>query len=121
MEILNLSNLGGGAAAEKFDHELRRVIRNIMDPNTPATTKREITLKVIIAPSENRSWGAIEVTASCKLASDKPFATRAYFGVEGEEFIACEDNPEQITINDFIESKKQTEVVDLKKVSGKND
>lgn len=33
-EIVTLASTGNGAAMELFDHELKRVISNIGDPNT---------------------------------------------------------------------------------------
>ena len=39
-ETVSLSNLGGGAAVEKFNDELVEVLRNIQDPNTSPTTAK---------------------------------------------------------------------------------
>ena len=44
-EKLTLSNLGNGAAVELFGIELRRVLKDVMDPNTDPKAVREITLK----------------------------------------------------------------------------
>ena len=41
----SILQMGRGAFAERADYEMRKVIDNILDPNTKATAKRKITLK----------------------------------------------------------------------------
>lgn len=110
MGQITLSNIGGGAAVEKFSDELRKVVANIMDPNTPASAKREITIKVSIKPSVDRAFGPIVVSASSKLAPVRGFSTVAHFGMDGDEPVAFEDDPKQLTIGDFIENSKATTI-----------
>lgn len=107
MDGINLANLGGGAALEKFEDELSRVVENILDPNTEAKVKREIILKVVINPDIERRMGAVTVYASSKLAPPAAFKTRAYFGKDGQKALAFEDNPHQVTINDFIQNQSE--------------
>ncbi len=57
IEYLGLSNLGHGAAEEKFNEVLKRVIENINDPNTDWKKAREIHIKVSIAPNEGLPYG----------------------------------------------------------------
>lgn len=40
----SILQMGRGAFAERADYEMRKVIDNILDPNTKATAKRKITL-----------------------------------------------------------------------------
>lgn len=75
---MTLANLGGGAAVERFQEELQKVITNILDPNTEAQAKRSVVLKVTIKP----------------------------------EKIACEDNPDQLTIDDFVDKAEQVDNVE---------
>jgi hypothetical protein len=49
--MLSLANLKEGAAVEAFDEELKKVVENILDPNTTRKT-RTITLKVDITPGK---------------------------------------------------------------------
>lgn len=104
---ITLANLGGGAAVEKFEDELQRVVENILDPNTEPEAKREVILKVAIKPDKDREFGAISIVASCKLAPASAYNTRAYFGQDAETFVAYEDNPRQTTIDDFIQQENQ--------------
>lgn len=99
---ITLASLAGGVAIEKFDNELRLVVENILDPNTEPTADRVITLKVTIKPDKDRGWGTIKIQSMTKLAADVAYSTRAFFGTKDGRAIACEDNPNQLTIGDFI-------------------
>jgi len=104
---ITLANLGGGAAVEKFEDELRAVLENILDPNTEATCKREVSLKITFKPDKDRSFGEISIVAQAKLAPAIAYETRAFFGREAGKVVAFEDNPKQVTIDDFLEREKQ--------------
>jgi hypothetical protein len=107
MEGITLSNLGGGAAAERFNDELEKVVENILDLNAEAKAKREVILRVVIKPDAERRMGSVDVYAMSKLAPPRVFATRAFFGKDGQRLLAFEDNPNQVTIEDFIDQPKQ--------------
>lgn len=79
-EALSFENLGGGAAAEKFEESLKKVLANILDPNTRAQTSREIILRVKIKPSEERTDADVVIDCQAKLASDKVFPTKIFIG-----------------------------------------
>ncbi|HEY9734904.1 MAG TPA: hypothetical protein V6D06_01435 [Trichocoleus sp.] len=81
--FISLENLCRGAAIERFNEELQKVLRNIVDPNTPARAKRCITLKVVIAPSEERDFATIAVTATSKTADPMPVTTSVMIGSSG--------------------------------------
>lgn len=87
-EKLNLKNLCNGAAAELFDRELEAVLQNISDPNAKAKTAREITLKVTILPTEDRSRGVVGVKCSSKLAPAGELETSVDFAQEGRKQLA---------------------------------
>lgn len=104
---LSLRNIKGGAAIEQFDQSISEVVENICDPNTEATAVRKITLVMTVKPSKERNEGVIEVACSSKLAAPVAFATRAYFGQQGDLFIAFEDDPKQTTIGDYITANRE--------------
>lgn len=89
-EPITLETLGGGAAAEKFEIELQRVLDNIVDPNTKAEAPREVTLKVKITPDEKRSMASITITTSSKLAQDAEFASVCALGSVNGKGVARE-------------------------------
>lgn len=107
---INLANLGAGAAAEKWQEELRKVLANIMDPATEAQAKRTIVLKVTIKPNKDRIRGKIEVATEARLAAAMAYETQGYFGMDRQtgELVACEDNPHQLTIDNFLDDARQT-------------
>ena len=79
-EAMSFENLGGGAASEKFEEALKKVLTNILDPNTRPQTAREIILRVKIKPSEERTDADVIIDCQTKLASDKVFPTKIFIG-----------------------------------------
>lgn len=51
---LQLSELANGAIQEKLNGELEKVFANIHDPNTPATAKRGVTIKLEFKPDDGQ-------------------------------------------------------------------
>ena len=41
---IDLENLAGGELAEKFEDAMKKVVANMMDPNTPYKNKRKISI-----------------------------------------------------------------------------
>ena len=48
----SIMSMARGAFEERVDYEMDKVIQNILDPNTKATTKRKITLTIELAPDD---------------------------------------------------------------------
>lgn len=51
----SLLDMANGAIKERIDYEMGRVMQNISDPNTKASAKREITLKITLAQAKTAS------------------------------------------------------------------
>lgn len=87
IELFSFDTLGKGAGQEKFDEELKKVLKNIQDPNTNWKDRREITLKVVFIPSsDERREAKILIDADSKLAKPKPFISTLILGVfEGKD------------------------------------
>lgn len=81
-EVLGLANVGQGAAIEKFDLELERCLKNILDPNTE-DGPREIVLKVVLKPNEKRNLIEIGVHCKSNLKPVTAFTTAAAIGRRG--------------------------------------
>jgi len=86
-KIANLQTLGAGAAAEKFDAELRAVLENIRDPNIQAKAKRKIVLEYVFLPDEDREKVLVGISARSILPSSKPSGDVMYVGSKGGEAI----------------------------------
>jgi hypothetical protein len=91
--VVSLTSLNQGAAIEMFDTEIKKVVENIADLNTPAKAKREITLKVTFLPDEERKQGAVAIVVTCKLPGHRGSSTTVWFGRKNGERFAVESDP----------------------------
>lgn len=95
-EMLSLENIGRGAAIEKFQDSLERVIENIVNPNTQPDKARKITLEVTFKPGKNdRSRCAVTVNSKETLAPLTEFETIVDVGMENGVPEATEFAPRQ--------------------------
>ena len=72
---LSLSNLGEGAAVERFDEVLKKVIMDINDLNTEPADIRKIKLEVQFKPDETREIIAIGFNVRAVFGKMKPIVT----------------------------------------------
>lgn len=90
----NIGNICGGAVPEQFEHELKRILANIADPNTDPEAKRSLTLEFKFTPSPDRK--AAVVSFACK--SKVPGVN----GVSGSIFMskgtAYTEDPRQVSL-----------------------
>lgn len=77
---LPLSDLANGAIQGKLDYELKRVFENIHDPNTKATEKRTVTIKLDFTPNENRQTVNVDSNFTSKLANVEGVSTTVLTG-----------------------------------------
>ncbi len=75
-----LGNIADGAAGELFQHELKRIAKNIADPNTKATAKRKITLTFEFAPDDVREEVHVHVSIKASIANTKGYTKTVYAG-----------------------------------------
>lgn len=113
-ERMDLMNLMDGAAAELFEAELERVVKNIMDPNTGGE-KREINLKFIVKPNERKDEVAIDVTCNSKVSAAKGFTTHASIGAIAGRGVAHEYSKQRPLFNDKVAS------LETKRTAGKEE
>ncbi len=97
---ISLDTIGGGAAIELFDDEMRRVLDNILDVNTKAESLREVRLTVKIKPNADRGICNALIEVSSKLASPEGAGTVLYVGRREGVAIAIENNPKQPNLFD---------------------
>lgn len=86
----SLLDMANGAIKERIDYEMGRVMQNISDPSA----KREITLKITLAPDEDRKHIEVSCTASSKLAAMNPVKTSLATGRENGQTVAVELTPQ---------------------------
>jgi len=100
MDNVTLDTIGNGALLELFSEELARVLANIADPNTEATTKRAITVTVSFKPKSDREIADVDLKCSSKLAGIVTVQTRVFMGRRNGRLIAVEDDPRQSNLFD---------------------
>lgn len=111
-EYVTLETLGEGAAIELFNDELRKVLENILDPNTEADKAREIKLLVKIIPNDDRSITQTVIECTSKLASARGVKTILYVGRKNGDAVATEHNPKQGKL--FDQPQKPADITNLK-------
>lgn len=131
MSRVNLETFAGGALQEKFDDAVKKVLENLMDPNTPWKNKRKIAIEVSFEQNEDRDDASVSVSVVTKLAPVKPIGTRMSIGkdLDTKEVFAEEYGSQcrgQITMEQYQEEleqkvdtktgeiKEETKVIDLR-------
>lgn len=94
-----LATLCGGAIEERFRLEFERALANIHDPNTSATKKREINLKITLEPDAKREHIDLTVESSSKLSAVVGVSTLLYTAMVNGKPAAQEHNPQQLTLD----------------------
>ena len=94
-ETVQLGTLAMGEINEKFPIALKQVVENILSFDYQGKAKREINIKVVLTPSDDRTWADVEVSVIPKLAPPTPATTKLYFSPAGNEVVVSEDNPSQ--------------------------
>lgn len=79
--FINLETLAGGAFAEKLTEALAQVAENIQNPNTEATTKRQINVTLKFAPNKTRQLVSTQIAVTTKLAATEAIDTQMIMGV----------------------------------------
>lgn len=104
--FLSLDSLAQGAAVELFNCELQNVLENILDPNTKATSTRNVTLTFTIKPDEERDFGHGTVEVKSKLAPVKGVGMPVYIGKRAGRAVAMERDSRQLEFSENVQSMK---------------
>ncbi|MCI1920460.1 MAG: replication terminator protein [Liquorilactobacillus nagelii] len=132
---LQISNLAHGAIQEKLNGELIKLFENIHDPNTKATDKRTVNIKLEFKPDENRQVVTMNCDVSIKtapiegvsttvltgkdLGTGKVEAHELKSGTPGQTFIDPDDGKVKTDTGepvDVIEKEmKRNKIIDLQK------
>ena len=78
----SILEMAHGAFMERADYEMSKILDNIMDVNTKATSKRKLTLTAEFAPDESRTSIGVSFAVKSTLTPTEPTTTRLY--VAGE-------------------------------------
>lgn len=83
-KIIDLNTFAEGALAERFNHELQRILENIADPNTDAKKKRKLTLTLTLAADDKRDVVLSTVVAKSTLAPAKDIEAKLIMDLDNE-------------------------------------
>ena len=119
IEELSVATMLGGAIVERVNDELAKVLMNVVDPNTPATAKRELTLKISFKPEKDRSMGNVSIAVTSKLAAPEQMGTRLFIAMTKAGPVATEYNPNQPMLPEVLTTNNTT-VSPLRAVGGVN-
>ena len=78
---IDFASFAGGAFAEKLNEALMQVAENIQNPNTEATTKRQIQITIKFAPNKTRQLVGTQIAVTTKLAATEAIDTQMIMGV----------------------------------------
>lgn len=111
---INLEELAGGAFAEKLNEALMQVAENIQNPNTEATTKRQINITLKFAPNKSRQVINTQISVTTKLAATEAIDTQMVMGLNlrtGQIEIAEYDGQirGQMNLSQYAEEQMQQE------------
>lgn len=94
-KVVTLSTIAGGAAVERFEEELNKVLRNIEDPNTDPEKKRSIVLKFDLFPSKLRDNFQVIVSSESKVAPVTPADATCFIIKQAGRRVAVAYDPQQ--------------------------
>lgn len=77
---INLDDLAGGELGVQFQAAAKKVVENLLDPNTPYKNKRRITIKLTFEQNEERNDVVVGVSVESKLAPRTPMKTNLAIG-----------------------------------------
>ena len=87
--------MANGAAEERINQEVGKIVENILDLNTKAKEKRSLILQIDFVPSDDRRTVATSSQAKSKLQPLTPVQTMLYIGVDNNgELKAVEAVPQ---------------------------
>lgn len=81
--MIDFARMAGGAVQERLNVELRKLAENVLDPNTPATKARKLTITLTVKPDGNRDLGSLEIDTKLSIPSPTPLLTRLVFDRDG--------------------------------------
>ena len=121
LEAKSILEMASGAILEQSNIEFKKIIDNILDPNTDPKKKRTLQITVDFTPSQERDRIDIDVTAKSKLQPYNSVRTTVCVGVDSAtgEVQAVEMVP-QIPGQMNFDGTTQEEPKILKIAGGKN-
>lgn len=74
----SILEMAQGGFLEQVDYKMSDIIDNILDPNTKATGKRQITVTMELIPDDSRRQIVVRFSTKLKLVEANPLTTSLY-------------------------------------------
>ena len=74
----SILEMAHGAIMERADYEMKKVMDNILDPNTKAAKKRTLTVTLELLPDESRQQIQVKAVSKSKLEPTNAVTTSLY-------------------------------------------
>jgi hypothetical protein len=74
----SILEMAHGAIMERTDYEMKKVLDNILDPNTKAAKKRTLTVTLELLPDDDRKQIQVKATSKSKLEPTNAVSTALY-------------------------------------------
>lgn len=103
----SILQMAKGAIQERVDYEVSRVVDNILDPNTEATTKRKIVLTIELKPDSDRQVITLSASAKSTLAQTKPIGTALAITADSKGQMMIAEMTPQIPGQQMIDGPEQ--------------
>ncbi|MDR3149964.1 MAG: hypothetical protein LBT88_08165 [Oscillospiraceae bacterium] len=89
-ETKSLLDMKSGAIKERVDYEMKKIIDNILDPNTDPTAKRKLKLTVEFIPSGDREDVIFRTEVTSNLAPTVKISSQLVFAKTGDGVMVYE-------------------------------
>lgn len=119
MAELSLATLKGGAAVEMVDEAIKRLLENVVDPNTDATSKRKVTLVISLVPDKDREMLGVQLSVKMAMAPQATVNSVAYVAHTRDGVVAVEHDPKQPGLFPEEEQGEGATVHDIKEGGAK--
>ena len=80
----SILEMAHGAIMERTDYEMKKVLDNILDPNTKAAKKRTLTVTLELLPDDDRRQIQVKATSKSKLEPTNAVSTALYITGDGD-------------------------------------
>lgn len=110
---VSLTTIRRGAAIEMVDDAIQQALENVIDPNTEATAKRTVTLKLTFSPDKERETIGIDLAVKVGVAPQASVQSMAWVQHTTDGVIAVENDPRQPSL--YGEDGETAEVVGIEK------
>lgn len=101
--------IGRGAMLERFDYELEKAVDNILDPNTPASKPRKITLTLTLKPNSERNTIGHDVVVKSTLQPTNPISGSTAIMPDKDGVVSLVEMVPQVPGQMSVDGSEQTQ------------